>query len=289
MGNEIEVKQTLREALDAGGQLVGERNHGDPLGFVVVRSDQRVQAVEDIVAKHLSKPRRVDQTVVMLTPDSFADYILIYKTDETKIFAFSTDNPDAVPEFTAFMDYHAPKFEGDNGARWKSHVAKFNPRFTEEWNRFVRAAKKPMNQTDFSIWVEENLKTITQPPSADLLELVQTLEGKRNITCNQLVRLTNGRTKLEFDEEIELKGGASSTQKATTDFPNEIQLGIAPFMGVSKYEVTARLRYRIQERKIVFWYEPVDLHLVIKDVVDEMVELITEKTGLKPLLGSATS
>ena len=86
-------------------------------------------------------------------------------------------------------------------------------------------------------------------------------------------------------EDIELKG-ESGSQSGQIDMPQMLKLGLAPFQGGSNYAVAARLRYRIVEQVICFQYELIDLHLVIRSVVGEMLETIKKECEIEPWQGS---
>lgn len=50
----------------------------------------------------------------------------------------------------------------------------------------------------------------------------------------------------------------------------------------------ARLKTRIESRKLVIWFETVQKPKIIRDSILDTVKLVTEKTGIVPLIGSAT-
>ncbi len=169
--------------------------------------------------------------------------------------------------------------------QWCDHRATYAPQFSTEWNRWMAKNKQRMTQTELAELLEENQSIIVDPPAASLLELVQNLDGKNNITCNSLIRLTNGKQKLVYSEDVTLKGQVS-TEQGEVEFPSSLTVAIAPFDGGPAYKITCRLRYRIENRRLCFWFECVDVHLIIKECVSEVVKRIHEKTEIEPLMGS---
>jgi uncharacterized protein YfdQ (DUF2303 family) len=212
---------------------------------------------------------------------SFIRYVNEHKLDSTRIFA-SVSTTGA--GFHAVIDYHGAGAEGEPA--WGKHIATFTCSPTVEWNRWMEKNKRPMSQTEFAAFLEDNQLAIVDPPGADILEMVQTLEAKKDVRFKSTERLSNGRTKLDYDEDIVLSG-STGTNKGQLEVPQTLTLGIAPFVGESPFRVTARLRYRIGEKgALTFVYELVDTHLVIDTVCKEMFARIKAETGIEPFLGS---
>lgn len=278
------ITNNVQTAIDAGRALgqphnLSPKDPGSAVQVILVPSGYKVEAIEPHIQQFLDAPRRIKQHAKLADADSFIRYVTGFKNGDTRIFATIPSN-NAAPSFLAVIDYHAPETPG-----WCEHRATYSCQFTEEWNRWTQQNKKRMGQVEFATLLEENASLIVTPPGAELLELVMTLEGKSDITCNSLVRLSNGKTKLEYQEEVELKGAVSSTT-GQIDFPSALTVAIAPFDGGPTYKINCRLRYRIENRKLTFWFECVDLHLIIKECVADTVERIQEKLQIQPLLGS---
>jgi uncharacterized protein YfdQ (DUF2303 family) len=273
-----ESVNTTATALDAGKALGGPIQPKDTSSVIVIPNGYNAQALEKIIEPYLEAPRRVKANVVLATLESFIQYVLEFKKPWTKIFAVVKSSP---PKFQAIIDYHD---EEDNPG-WCEHRAAYAPEFTSEWSRWMAANAKRMQQVEFATFLEENQDLIQAPPGAELLELVQNLEGKNDIRCTSAIKLTNGKVKMAYEEDVELKGTVSTVAGEIT-FPNELMVAIAPFDGGAAYRIRCRLKYRIENRKITFWYECVDVHLIIKDAVKGITDTITEKLGITPLLGT---
>ena len=247
--------------------------------MMVIPTGYKAEAVEKLIEPYLTAPRRVRANVRLTTLESFIRYVDDFRTDSTRIFAHTPSGE--APDFCAVIDYHHP--EGDPS--WCNHRATYDCELTPEWQRWMGKNRTRMSQTEFAVLLEENQSLVVQPPGAELLELVTELYAKSNITCNQLIRLQNGRQKLQFDEEVELRG-STTTQAGSLEFPSMLVVGIAPFVGGPPYKISCRLKYRIESRKLIFWFEAIDVHLVLQECVDVMIGLINEKLGINPLLGT---
>lgn len=225
-------------------------------------------------------------------PTSFADYVNKFKDDGTVIFAAITDNGVV---FEAVLDFHQAKSgQGSTESLPTGHVprdcahrARFQGVETKDW---MASNGKRMDQVTFATFLEEHQDLIVTPPGADLLELVQHLEGHKSARFNSAQRLRDGRIQLVFEEDIELRGAENSQIKSgSMELPREILAAIKPFEGVDHYKVPTRIKYRIEGRKMEFWYETVNAHKIVRDAVKGMFELIQGRTTLAPFLGSVTN
>ncbi len=226
-------------------------------------------------------PLRIERKVVLLEHGSFADYVNRFKTGNTVIFADVTDTG---AKFTALLDYHgaAPELVPAHCA----HVAMFETLPTAEWKDWMANNGQRMNQEAFATFLEEHQKMIQDPPGAELLEMVQSLTGKNDARFNMGVKLKSGAINFKYEEDVVLKGTAS-TKEGELEFPSSLKAGIAPFQGTDPYEVNARLKFRIESRRLNLWYETITPHLIVRDAVLGITKAISEKTSLLPFIGRA--
>lgn len=278
----------LKTVLDAGARVTSLQIPTDPLSVLVVPDGYKPQSTEALIGGWRERPLRVKASVKMEHLDSFIEYVKLFAiAGQTRIFA------DSKGGMVAIVDYHtAPSGGVENGPpahsavpAWAEHRATYSPIVTPEWTRWMVKNKQRMDQAGFAEFLEENQEMVIDPKGADLLEMIQTLEGKNHIDCNSLIRLSNGKTKLDYSEEVSLKGQVNNVP-GSVDFPNLLTAGIVPFDGGAAYKVSCRLRYRIESRKLTFWYEIIDPHLVIKTAIQEITAAVTEKTGIAPLFGT---
>lgn len=168
-----------------------------------------------------------------------------------------------------------------NGPDWGDFTCGFCLQPTKEWQVWTGYNQKPMSQAEFALFLENNADMFKEPSGADLLELVQTLEGKSNATIKSAVRLPNGQLNVSISEEITLRG-VTSNQDATMELPTILKVNLMPFHGTGIYDLVARLRYRVGDRKLTFWYETVNAHLVLRQVASDVLLQIEKATGIQP-------
>lgn len=266
------VTDQIGTAIGAGRLLAQPVHPTAETDVLVVPRDHVAVAIEGIIGKFRDKPARLQTSVRLDSPESFIAYVETFKTAQTRVFyAVSQCGP---PVFGAIMDYH----EADGQAAWCEHRATYAPKFTPEWERWLKVNGVHMGQQALGELIEENQRLIVEPPGAELLELVMTLEGSNNIRCNSLMRLESGRAVLNYEQDVTLKGNVS-TRQGQIAFPSNLQLALPPFEGARPYPVTCRLRYRIPNRQLEFWYEVVEPHLILEDAAKGIAAQIEE--GLK--------
>jgi uncharacterized protein YfdQ (DUF2303 family) len=240
--------------------------------FIVIPSDSKLEDLE----KLLPKPSRKRGVAALSEADSFVRYVNQHKTGDTAIFASVSD---VGASFNAIIDFH-----GKTDPAWGGHQATFNLLPTVEWSRWMGQNKKDMTQMAFCEFLEENQLLFTDPDGASLLELILKLEGKVDAKFVSSTRLQNGSFKFAYEEDVSLQGSAPGAMV----LPAMVQIHVIPFRGGSSEVVSARLKYRLQDRKLMFRYETVTPHLIIKDCVDETVKEISTGTGITPLVGGFT-
>ena len=101
------------------------------------------------------------------------------------------------------------------------------------------------------------------------------------------LNLHNGRMKLSYSEDVALRGSSqpAGVNKGDLEVPTEIIAGIAPFEFGTAYKVPNKLRYRIQNRTLLFAYEVQKPHVIILDAVKDQVAKVLELTETEPLYG----
>lgn len=208
-------------------------------GIGVMRPDGLIQHIPAIDPP-LS---HVKQSVIAFDPEAFVAYVNRFKivsgkekADCTTIFA----DPNKY-HIRSIIDYHV----GAVPERC-AHSVQFNVPFSEQWKRWSAIDGKPLTQSEFAEFIEENALDIVDPPAAVFLDLVTNLQSKKKVSFESGVRLQDGAHQLLFAEEVETKGRGIMT------VPAEFALGVPIFLNAEAYKVRALLRYRISEGIVAF-------------------------------------
>jgi uncharacterized protein YfdQ (DUF2303 family) len=238
--------------------------------FAVVPKDYAIESLED----YLPRPLRIEQNLMLHDADSFIAYLNEYSTQGVSHVFFNVEDE----AFLAILDYHEKK----DTAGWCEHMATFKTRRSVEFQTWMNQNRKQMTQVDFARFLEENLPDIVEPASADLLEVALTFEAKKSVEFSSGVRLANGQIQFQYDEVVR-----GTAQKGSIEIPEQFVLGIAIHVGGPAYRVPVRLRWRLQEGKVVFWYEVVRPHRFIEDALKEIRERVAKETAIPILAGVA--
>lgn len=270
-----------RTLIDAAADLIPEAQllhtiHG-PTGSegdaLLVFGVPDTHGLQQIDTEHLlTHPRRAKGSSRHLSAASLVDYLSRHETAATCLW-INLDPATNALSFRAVLDDHGEDLPG-----WRGHVAEYVPRLSVEWQAWVGMAGKPMPQADFAAWMEDRLPDISHadglPSGADMLAMLLDFEAKQDMRVKSSVRLQSGGTQLEY---VNTDDAATIARMKVFD---RFAIAIPVFWGAQRFPVAARLRYRIAEGKVKFWFD-----LVRHDRVHEAAAL-EEIMSLRTLLNS---
>lgn len=221
----------------------------------------------------LDKPSRTKAVVFLHSLESFLDYYARFATENSMIYASDSQNPQRI---TAVFDHHT----ADEPA-WSGHKAILECLPSEEWAIWSKKSGVPMTQEAFAEFLEDNLADIFKPTGAEMLEVATSLTMTKTVNFSSGIRMADGQTQFSYTEES--KGSA---KKGLLEIPTEFEVVIAPFNQGLLYTLIARLRYRIKDGALTFWYDLLRPHKVIEEAFANMVFQTQEKTGNTVLMGA---
>lgn len=228
----------VQTAVDAGQQLQRLKTHGDldTLGPFLILPNGTVQSLEHLA----DQPRRVRATIALRDPESFIEYVAKFENGQALVCA-----DEMALTFTAILDYHTTK-----GASWCDHRAQLKLLPTPSWQRWSALNQKRMTQEQFAEFLEDALPDVGAPAGAQILEIATTLDAKMTATFASSIRLQNGAREFLYEENVQ-----GTAKKGTVQIPETFTLGLEPFEGAGKYELVARLRYRIEQGHLLLWFD----------------------------------
>lgn len=241
--------------------------HVDGTPVAVLPEGYSTQSLET----HLAVPTRKSGIVTLTTAESLIDFVKKHKGESTSLYL--NDDP-LSPSFTAVFNDHA----GQPG--WRDFRAVYKAPLSREWKIWMGQNGKGKSQTDFAKFIEDNLPDIVHPSGADMLTISRTLEAKKDVTFRSATRLSDGAQEFVYSEDVQGTAG-----KGSLSIPETFDIGIPVFNGGQGYRVTARLRYRISEGRLVLWYELLREHKVIEDALAQVRKDIEAGTGIKAFVG----
>lgn len=224
--------------------------------------------------KFLPAPRRKTARVSVADADSFVDYIKRHGSLADSTIWCIADYRAGKVGFTAIMNDHG---EDETKPAWRDHRATFSPEFSEEWNRWTKLNKQAMNQTEFASFIEENIRDIAtvegSPTGANMLEMALTFEANQDMRYKSAIRLQNGGVQMSFVQDDD----AQTLQKMQVF--DRFSVGFPVFWGGDAYRLDARLRYRVRDGKLAFWFELIRQDKVLEAATQTLIKKIREATG----------
>lgn len=270
------TKEFAQELIEVGRRS-GQPIEIDGLKRVILPNGTVTTIVPLAHTEWASAPPRIKQAVTLRDVDSFLGYWKLYSDADSRVFADRDGD-----KLTAVLDYHQSQDDRLHDARWCSHKAILQLRYTEEWQAWTAKSGEKMTQAEFAEFMEDNAPDVVHPPSAEMLELATTLNATSSAQFEQATNLHNGQVQLSFREDI--KGTFGGAEKKNV--PREFRIQLSVYDGQPMIEIVARIRYRIASGKLSIWYDL--LHTDRRK--REAFELVTDqiaKAGISVFNGAA--
>jgi uncharacterized protein YfdQ (DUF2303 family) len=215
--------------------------------------------------EHTGVPPRKSGTTTVRDSASFTEYFGKHADDNTEVYSDAERLT-----VTAVLDAHTA-----TEARWSGHRLTLALRQTEAWKQWLALDGKLQGQEAFAEFLEDHLPELLEPSAATMLEIAQSIQGVAKAEFQSGTRLQSGERKLAYVETVTAKAG----QKGELVIPETFTVGIVPFEGSDGYQLTARLRYRINGGPLQLGYKlerPTDiLRTAFADVVGAIGEQIS--------------
>ncbi|WP_394689009.1 DUF2303 family protein [Hoeflea sp.] len=235
-------------------------------------------------------PERKSGTAQVETLGSFVDLTTRHKTADSVIFA-NTDWQK--PSLTAVIDYH--KAEGDD-AQWLKHRVHYAFPLSEQWKTWVAMNGKPMNQSDFAQFIEDNIADLSSPEALEVTDYEAKFSTKI-ATPSELVALSRGlavRVESKAVSSVVLQSGEGEivwdevhqgADGKKLKVPGLFVLQVPLFHMGEAQRVPVRLRYRVREGSTVWFYQIYRPDVSVTERVLEDYETALSGTGLPGYIG----
>ena len=237
--------QTIREtvALAMGVHKLGES--GEP--FQVLPEGLAAFSVEE----YLPEPMRIRRHLVVRDADSFKAYFDKWAHDKAELYADETR-----AKVRAIFDEHEVDSTGDPIPR--------------EWKAWSKSDKQKMDQVAFAEFLEDRMIEITSMDGTALMDLVTKFQVIRTAAFGSVKHLSTGEFSIAYSEE---------NQNGSVEMPDRITIGVPVFERGDKWEVEARLRYRVYQGELSLWYEMIEPWRVVEEAFKGVVADIEEGTS----------
>lgn len=218
-------------------------------------------------------PSRKKGSVHLESQDSFIQYINRHKLPESTTIYCEADYTRSIVRFNCIINDHTST---QDGQQWRDHKAIFEPNLSKEWETWKRNNRQPLTQTDMAFFIEENLQDIVAaegfPTGQQLLEMATSFQANQDMRFKSAIRLQNGGVNMSFVQDDD------TATLAQMKLFERIAIGIPVFRNGDAYQITARLRYRVKDGKLTFWYELIREDKVIEDATTNLINKIKNET-----------
>lgn len=235
----------------------------------------------------LMHPRRKKGNASLKDSESFINYINRHKNHPYTTIYCDQDYSQSKVNFTCIFNDHAYQSQGGEYSypSWRDFTAKYTPKFSEEWNRWVGGNKRQFTQLEMAEFIEENLSDIAaaegMPTGSELLEMATSFEANQDMRLKSAIRLQSGGVNMNFVQDDD---GQTLVRMKLFE---KIAIGIPVFWGGDAYQIAARLRYRVKEGRLTFWYELIRSDKVLEHATKELIKKIESGTSVPLFMGVA--
>lgn len=277
MSEDNDTQAIIDTAIDAAtpSELKGE-GAGTLYSVVVPEGATQVTIdTEPILAQYRDAPRRKTGVIAVTTPTSLSQYVNKHKGNDTEVFADWRSR-----RAVAVINDHDTTEAG-----WADHRAVLTLVATPEWARWAALDSQWMSQDEFAEHIIDTTADVVDPDAADLLEMAETFTAIKSVNFKSGSRLRDGQRQLTYVEEINAQAGPAGN----VSIPDRILLLLSPFDGAGAVEMSARVRYRINEGNLRIGYVLDRPDLVLRTAFAEVVAGVETATEITALWGTPRS
>jgi uncharacterized protein YfdQ (DUF2303 family) len=240
----LEISKSTIEQLGALTVAAANvRSIGDA-HFMVLPPDYHHVDVTKAIEEALPEPHRKRGVVSLSDLPSFLKYVADQATPDV-CYIYADPNTRSL---VAVLNDHGADHQCMPG--WRDFRVTYNAELSREFAGWHKNDKRPMEQEEFAVFLEDNIADIAEPSGETMLQVALTLSAKTEVAFSSHRRLDNDQIQLSYTETIDARAGGGAIE-----IPREFALGLRLFKNGEGYKVRARLKYRLGGGKVKFWYE----------------------------------
>lgn len=274
---EVVISDTeTQAAIDAGTELgflrVGVRDV-DGAKIVILKQDGGgycVRDITDIIRNAQPAPDRIRATPTLHTVGSFCAYVRRFAGGGTLLFGDQSDNT-----VVAVLDYHEP-----GAPSWATHEAVLTLKASKEWQAWIGNNGKALDQAAFAEFLEDHAADVIEPTAAALQDTITNLELRRDVQFKSAVNLQDGTCRFLYEE-------TERSVEGQITVPRTLTLALRCFEGQDPWQVTARLRYRMERGTLRFSYHLDRPERIAENAFSAVCKQIEQDAERPVLLGVA--
>lgn len=262
--------------------------------FVALPSGLELKCLQPELDKLRTRPERRKGTAQLQTLESLIDHVNRFKGESSTLFA----KPDqTAPSLTAVLNYHAAG--ASSPASFGDHRGVYRFPLSDEWTAWQQSNERKFTQEDFAAFIEDRILDVADPTKAGasvldfcqtigatlaspsrLMDLSRGLQVHVSAKAVQATNLSTGEGQITYTEEHKDSAGGK------LGVPGAFLLQIPVFRGDAPYQVPVRLRYRLKDGTITWFYSLYRTDKVFDHAFDLACKRAAEETGLPLFVGS---
>lgn len=275
--------------------ISGELMHADPSGGLAATTAQVERLTREAVTR---EPVAIDDDKrrIVIVPDGYrADIVQVTRPQQldphpdrrrgttqhesaASLARYVTEHHDQtattvwvhVPdgtrgEIVAVLDDH----EG-GGAGWGEHRAVLPLTTSTEWRYWLGSNNRLLGHVEFAEHLEGGIGEIAEPPAAELLDLIRTIQFTRDVDFVSSAQ-EGGLINVSFRENEDAK----TTNRGDLPIPKAFVLRLPIFPGSAAIEVKVRVRYRMPGGTLQVGYAIDRPESIIEFAVNQLVDELT--------------
>lgn len=264
------------------------------------RNGQKLSSVKALVEEYRLRPERRTGTASAQTLSAFIKLVLRHKDADSAVFA---DMNWEAPKFTAVIDYHrqAEELDGEAEAahepRWLKHKILYEFPLSDPWQAWVKMNGEVMKQGDFAAFIEDHISEVSAPTDteaktyetmfrtkiadpAEIMTLSRGLSVAVDAKVGRTVILQSGEGEIAF-EEVHRDGGGQKLM-----VPGLFMLSLPVFLRGAHVRFPVRLRYRVADGAVVWFYQIWRPDEFVTDAVAKDLDAVRVETALPAYEGT---
>ncbi len=201
------------------------------------------------------------------SPASFIEYVKTHKTEHTRLF-FQSEAAHVVFD-------HLPAQSGKSRRLHHARLTLETDPLFAPWRNAIETGRK-FGQAEFADFIDDHRAIILRPDAATIAETALNLQDNRQLSVQSKVNRANGRFSFTYSE------GGDSGQASV---PEGLTLQAPIFRGDVPVDIDVKIRYRLAEGKVAFYFVAPGFAAQKSAVVDRIAAEIGQSTDLPVLFG----
>ncbi len=266
--------------------------------ILVLPKGLETHSIKNLLDEYRTAPERKIGVAMLGDLASFIAHAQRFADIDSALFASADPKR---PTLLSVLDYHEKSEAGEPGdPRFGQHRGFYAFPLSDEWLAWTSNNAKGMLQQKFAEFVEDRIVDIlgdptragarardvaekiqvSFAPASRLLELSRGMSIRSNSKVATALNLASGEVQVSYATSHEDEGGGKM------NVPAAFLIGIPVFRNGDLYELPVRLRYRLSEGVLSWFYELYGADRIFEHAFKEACEAASQATGLPLFVGA---